>query len=149
MMASMRVPPTTTATTTATKPTWAFSSLRSFSPPLPAAAEQDEEQEDSSSSSKPATSAARAAKPPSSSEFSSPAHAAKPLGRAPTAATAVFALARDGASRPAACTRVDLATKLLDADHAMSTPTYTREYLVRGREGGRERERESGERGGG
>ena len=111
---TMRVPPTFTI-----KPTSPWS-LRSLSSPLPAAAEQEEEQEES----KPAT-PARAK--PSSASFAAPA----PLGRAPTAATAAFALLADDASRPAACTRVDLATKLLDADHAMSTPTYTREYLVR------------------
>lgn len=111
---TMRVPPTL-----AIKPAspWSF---RFLSAPLPAAAEQEKEQEES----KPATPASRA-------KLSAAAAAALPLGRAPTAATAVFALLADDASRPAACDRVDLATKLLDADHAMSTPTYTREYLVR------------------
>ena len=135
----MRVPPTFSLKP-ASSP-WS-PSFRFLSAPLPAAAEHEEEQEDS----KPATKA----KPSSTSAAPPSAASAAPLGRAPTAATAVFALlAEDDAARtrPAACDRVDLATKLLDADHAMSTPTYTREYLVRfnGREEREEQKRGRGD----
>ncbi len=108
--------------------------LRFFSPPpppLPTAAAREEEKEERG-----------AATPPRAAETPSAEPSPSPLGRAPTAATAAFALAE--MARPAACTRVDLATKLLDADHAMSTPTYTREYLVKKSDwrGRRERKRE-------
>lgn len=124
---TFRVPPTTFSFKPASSP-WSSSS-RFLSAPLPAAAEQDEEQQEKS---KPATAAPAAQAKPSAAAAAAASSA--PIGRAPTAATAVFALlAEDDArrTRPAACDRVDLATKLLDADHAMSTPTYTREYLVR------------------
>ena len=109
------------------------SSALSFFPPLSSRAAfsagaplpQVEEEEDIKAMPRPSTPTSKS-KP---SGFALNGALPPPLGRAPTAATAAFALA--SSSRPSACDRVDLATKLLDANHAMSTPTYTREYLVR------------------
>ena len=107
------------------------SSALSFFPPLSSRAAfsagaplpQVEEEEDIKAMPRPSTPTSKS-KP---SGFALNGALPPPLGRAPTAATAAFALA--SSSRPSACDRVDLATKLLDANHAMSTPTYTREYL--------------------